>query len=104
MEAGDHQMETTSSAASWIGGWEGGGDDDVRRCVLTTDTSSVATVLCGLSWMVKVEEMLSVIHPLSDVSIVTGDGWRRCILCCPLLPITKAGCGMMEERTSGPLL
>ena len=64
----------------------------------------MATVLCGLSWMVKVEEMLSVIHPLSDVSIVTGDGWRRCILCCPLLPITKAGCGMMEERTSGPLL
>ena len=54
--------------------------------------------------MVKVEEMLSVIHPLSDVSIVTGDGWRRCILCCPLLPLTKAGCGMMEERTSGPLL
>ena len=58
----------------------------MRRCVLTTDTSSVATVLS------------------SDVSIAIGDGWSRCILCCPLLPITKAGCWMMEERTSSPLL
>ena len=67
-------MEITSSVASWIGGWEGGGDDDGRRCILSTGTSSVATVLCGLSWMVKVKEMLSVVHPLSGVFITTEDG------------------------------
>ena len=74
LEEGVHRMEITSSVASWIGGWEGGGDDDGRRCILSTGTSSVATVLCGLSWMVKVKEMLSVVHPLSGVFITTEDG------------------------------
>ena len=61
--AGDHLVEATSSAASWIGGWEGEGD-----------------VVC------------------SPPTIMTETGGEY------VSSVIKAGCGMMEERTSGPLL
>ena len=49
--AGDHLVEATSSAASWIGGWEGGGDDDVRS-VSSTLTHHLWPLFCvaSLGW------------------------------------------------------
>ena len=52
LEAGDHQMETTSSAASWIGGWEGEGDVVCSPPTIMTETggeyaSSVIKAGCG---------------------------------------------------------